>query len=281
MGHLKDIFSLIKFSHTVFALPFAFSAMLVAARGLPSPPLILLILICMVSARTAAMAFNRYLDADLDAQNPRTANREIPRGAVKRRTALLLAVNSAVVFALAAGLINNLCMMLAPLAIFILFFYSYTKRFTDFSHLFLGLALGIAPLGAWIAVTGRFALSPILLGLGVTLWVAGFDIIYATQDLEFDRKAGLRSLVVRLGISRALWVSRLFHLVTLLLLYLFGRLSSLGAPFFAALGLCTLLLFHEHQLVRPNDLSRVNAAFFNMNGYLSVVFLAGVATSVL
>ncbi len=287
MGQLKNILSLIKFSHTIFALPFALSAMLVAAQGLPSggqglPSLrtFLLILICMVSGRTAAMAFNRYLDAELDAKNPRTAIREIPKGIIKKKTALSLAVYAGILFAIAAGFINTLCMLLSPFALFLLFFYSYTKRFTDFSHLFLGLALGLAPVGAWIAVTGSFALSPILLGLGVTLWVAGFDIIYATQDLEFDRKEGLHSLAVRFGIPKALIASRIFHLATLGCWFLFGFLIQAAWPFYLALSLCTFLIGYEHRLIKPNDFSKVNAAFFNMNGYISIVFLAGVVLSI-
>ena len=281
MGRLKDLLSLIKFSHTIFALPFALSAMLVAADGLPPLRTFLLILVCMVSARTAAMAFNRYLDAELDARNPRTANREIPRGIIKKNNALNLAVGSAVGFAIAAGLINALTMLLAPFAIFVLFFYSYAKRFTDFSHLILGLALGLAPIAAWIAVTGSLALVPLLLGLGVTLWVAGFDIIYATQDYEFDKRERLHSLVVRLGIPRALWTARLFHLTALLIWILFGILVQAILPYYLGLALCAALLVYEHRLIHPNDLSRVNAAFFNVNGYISIVFLAGVALSIL
>lgn len=280
MGKLKDILSLVKFSHTLFALPFALAAMLVAANGFPPLRIFLLILVCMVSARTSAMAFNRYLDADIDARNPRTANREIPRGIISRRFALILAINSGIVFAVAAGFINDLCRLLSPFVLVLLFFYSYTKRFTPLSHLILGLALGIAPVAAWVAVTGTVSLPPLILGLGVLLWVAGFDIIYATQDLEFDRRERLHSLVTRFGIGRALWLSRLFHLMTLLLFFAFGQLIDARWSYTLAWSLCAILLVYEHRLVKADDLSRVNAAFFNMNGYISVVFLAGIILTV-
>jgi len=285
---MKLYFSLIKFSHTIFALPFALSAMLVAAEGFPPLRIFILILICMVSARTAAMAFNRYLDADLDTRNRRTQNREIPRGVISRRSALLLAVWSGILFAVAAGFINPLTMLLSPLALFILFFYSYTKRFTAWSHLFLGGALGIAPIGSWIAVTGHWAWEPVVLGLGVLFWVAGFDIIYATQDELFDKEEGLYSLVVKLGITKALWVARGFHGLTLFFFAGFGWLifgkgvwPYAPTPYFVALALCALLILYEHRLVKADDLSKVNAAFFNMNGYVSLVFLGGVVLSIL
>ncbi|MBI4374137.1 MAG: UbiA family prenyltransferase [Deltaproteobacteria bacterium] len=280
MGRLKNTLSLIKFSHTLFALPFALASMLVAANGLPPLRLFLLILACMVTARTAGMAFNRYLDAAIDARNPRTAGREIPRGVVSRRFTLGLSLVSAFLFVLSAAAINPLCLRLSPVALFFLFFYSYTKRFTFLAHLFVGLALGIAPIGAWIAITGQFALEPFVLGLSVLFWVAGFDIIYATLDHEFDRKERLHSLVVRLGLKKALLVSRLFHLTTMILFFLFGILIDANRGFWLALAVCSLLLVYEHSLVKPDDLSKVNAAFFNMNGYISIVFLAGVILSV-
>lgn len=281
MGQLKNTLSLIKFSHTVFALPFALASMLIAARGLPSLRVFLLIIVCMVTARTAAMAFNRYLDADLDKKNPRTANREIPKGLITKRFARSLAVFSALLFAIACGMINTACMMLAPFALFLLFFYSYTKRFTSLSHLVLGLCLGIAPVGAWVAVTSRFSLEPVVLGLAVLFWVAGFDIIYATQDLEFDKREKLHSLVVRFGITKALWLARAFHLTTLILFFLFGKMIEADWAYYLALSLCSFLILYEHRLIRPDDLSKVNAAFFNMNGYISLVFLAGVVVSLL
>ncbi|MBI2082872.1 MAG: UbiA family prenyltransferase [Deltaproteobacteria bacterium] len=280
MGKLADTLSLIKFSHTLFALPFALASMLVAANGLPPLRIILLILACMVTARTAGMAFNRYLDAEIDARNPRTATREIPRGVISRRFALSLSVISALLFVLSAAAINPLCLRLSPIALFFVFFYSYTKRFTPLAHLFVGIALGLAPIGAWIATTGEFGLESLILGIGVLFWVAGFDIIYATLDSEFDKKEGLHSVVVALGIKKALLVSRLFHVITFLGFSLFGILIEASWSYWFALAICLFLLVYEHTLVKPNDLSKVNAAFFNMNGYVSVVFLAGVIISV-
>lgn len=277
---ISSVFSLIKFSHSIFALPFALSAMLVAAHGFPSLKVICLIIACMVSGRTAAMSFNRYLDAEIDAKNPRTASREIPQGIISSRFALTLSIVSSIFLVLFSALINRLCLFLSPIALFFIYFYSFTKRFTSISHLFLGLVLGITPTAAWIAVTGEFAKPPILLGIGVLFWVAGFDIIYATQDHEFDLKAGLHSLVVQLGIRRALWVSRLFHLLTLLCFLYFGILIGGGLAYWLAITIAAALLVSEHRLVRADDLSHVNAAFFNMNGYLSLVFLAGVILTV-
>ncbi len=281
MKYVKHIFSLIKFSHTIFALPFALASMLVASNGFPPLRTVLLILACMVTARTTGMAFNRYADAAIDARNPRTAIREIPRGIVSRRFALLLSLISATLFLLFASQLNRLCLLLSPIALFFLFFYSYTKRFTFLSHLFVGLVLGIAPVAAWVAVTGEWALQPILLGLGVLFWVAGFDIIYATLDEHFDKKEGLHSLVARYGIRKALLVSRLFHLLTILFFAGFGWVVNAGPAYWLGLLVTAGLLFYEQRLVKPDDLSRVNAAFFTMNGYVSMAFLAGVALSVL
>ena len=274
------LFSLVKFSHTIFALPFALASMLLAAGGLPPARTFLLIVVCMVAARTAAMAFNRYLDAGLDARNPRTATREIPRGLISKKLALGIALGSALLFIVAAGAINRLSLILSPVALGILFFYSFTKRFSDFSHLFLGLCLGIAPVGAWIAVTGAAAFPPVLLGLAVIFWVAGFDVIYATQDHDFDRREGLHSLVVRWGVSRALTAARGFHAVSLVLLVLFGGVSGIGWSYYLAVALIGLLFLYEHSLVSGDDLSRVNAAFFNVNGFISLLFLAGVILSI-
>ena len=255
--------------------------MIVAAKGLPPLRIFFLGILCMVAARTAGMAFNRYLDADLDARNPRTANREIPRGLLSRRFALGLSIGSAILLVLLTSLLNTLCFRLVPVALFFLFFYSFTKRFTDFSHLFLGVVLGIVPVAAWIAITGHFSGPPVFLGLAVTFWVAGFDTLYAMQDLEFDRREGLHSLVVRLGPTGALRVARWFHVVTLGLFIAFGILTQERWPYYLALGICSLLLYREHRMVTPTNLSRLNAAFFNMNGSVSVIFLLGVALSVL
>lgn len=279
MTKIRDIAEMVKLSHSVFALPFALAAMLIAAGGLPPAQVILLIVLAMITLRSAGMSFNRFLDAPLDAKNPRTATRQIPQGILSRRFALAFSLVNAVLFiAVTAGL-NRLCFLLSFPAIALAFGYSFTKRWTSWSHLILGLVLGISPVAAWIAVTGRLSPEPLLLGLAVIFWVAGFDIIYATQDYDFDRTEGLHSLVVRLGISRALLTSRLFHLITLGFLFLFGQSIHLEWTYYLALLLIGLLFLYEHSLVSPKDLSKVNAAFFNVNGFISLLFLAGVTLS--
>jgi 4-hydroxybenzoate polyprenyltransferase len=277
---LRDYLELVKFGHTVFALPFALGAMLVAADGLPSFRVLTWILIAMVAARTGAMGFNRIVDRDIDALNPRTAGREIPTGKVSVRQAMLLVAMSAIIFALAAFMLNGLAFALALPTLALLFSYSYCKRFTSFSHLVLGLCLGIAPVGAWIAVRERLELTPVVLGAAVMLWVAGFDIIYATMDVDFDRRAGLHSMVRKLGIAGALWLARAFHAAFILLLWYFGHLAGLGWQFTAATGIIALFLIYEHAIVNPKDLRRVNAAFFTVNGAISVFFFVAVALCV-
>jgi 4-hydroxybenzoate polyprenyltransferase len=272
----KDTLDLIKFSHSIFALPFALGSMLLAARGLPSWRTVGLITLALVFARTAAMAFNRWADARIDAKNPRTQGRHIPQGILSKNYVLGLTLVSSLGFLSVSYFLGSLCLALAPLALAILFFYSYTKRFTDYSQLFLGLALGIAPIGAWIAVNDTIGVFPVMLGFAVLLWVAGFDILYATQDYEFDRNHHLHSLVVRWGIPRSLKISRAFHLISFLLMALLGRLAELTWPYFAGLGLMGALFFYQHTLVKPKDLSRVNAAFFTANGMISLIFLASV-----
>lgn len=266
---------MIKFSHTLFALPFALSSTALAATrtGLSLQQLGWIV-VAMVGARSAAMGFNRLVDQRLDAANPRTCNRELPRGLISpRMVALFIALSSAVLL-LAAYRLNPLCFALSPLALAVLFFYSLTKRFTWTSHLVLGLSLGGAPLGAWIAVTGRVDWAPVLLALAVLIWVAGFDIIYACQDYEFDRRWGLHSLPVRLGISRALRVSRLLHGLAVVLLAALGVEMRMNGLYWLGIAVVALLLFHEHRLVQADDLSRLDLAFFTMNGIISVVFFA-------
>lgn len=283
MGKLNKIIQtaeMVKFSHSIFALPFALASMLIAAQGLPSARLVILIILAMVTGRNAAMAFNRYMDAEIDAKNPRTSGRHIPQGIFSKKFVLVFALINAVLFSTITFQINRLCFWLSFPALLILFSYSLMKRWTDFSHLVLGLALGISPLGAWIAVTGGIRLEPVFLGIAVILWVAGFDIIYATQDCQFDRNHGLHSLVVRWGIPKALKAARLFHGMTLILLFLFGRLLELGWIYNLTLLMIALLFLYEHSLVRANDLSRVNAAFFNMNGFVSLLFLGGIILSI-
>ena len=269
-------FEAIKISHSVFALPFAVSAAFIAQGGIPPWGLLGKILLAVVLARTAAMAFNRWADAGIDAANPRTAGRPVPQGLLSRRFMGLASFLSCVGFVAVAGWINSLALSLSPVALLVLLGYSYTKRFTSLSHLVLGAALGLSPLGAWVAVREELALLPALLGAAVLFWTAGFDIIYACQDRDFDVRHGLFSLPQRLGIRRALLLSRSFHAVTLLLLAAVGFLASLGWVY--ALGvLCVLvLLVYEHSLVHPGDISKVNMAFFMLNGLVSLVFMTAV-----
>jgi len=265
---------MIKFSHTIFALPFAFTGAVLAAEGLPSWQQAFWILIAMVGARTAAMGLNRLIDAEIDAANPRTSGRAIPAGLLGKGTVFVFVLLSTLLMFFAAGQLNRLCLYLSPVALFFLVLYSYCKRFTSLAHLVLGLCLGAAPVGAWIAIRGVVELPAVLLGLAVLFWVAGFDILYALQDLEFDRQRGLHSIPVRLGITGSLWTARLFSLVMLVLLAGLYLVSPLGGWFLAGLVVVALMLGYEHWLLRGADLSRLDAAFFTMNGYISVaIFL--------
>ncbi len=277
---LRDYLELVKFSHTIFALPFALAAMLVAARGLPKAAVIGWILAAMVGARTAAMGFNRIADRHIDAANPRTANREIPAGKVSVAQAGMLVAFSAALFAFAAWRLNALAFALAGPTLAVLFFYSYCKRFTSFAHFVLGVCLGIAPAGAWVAVRGALEAAPVVLALAVMFWVVGFDVIYATMDDEFDRAAGIHSLVQKLGIARALAAARIFHALFIALLAGFGVLARLSTIYFVGVALIAGFLVWEHALVNPRDLRRVNAAFFTVNGVISVFFLLVVALAV-
>ena len=276
----RNYLELVKFSHTIFALPFALSAMLVAAHGWPSARVFWWILAAMIGARTAAMGFNRIVDRQIDARNPRTARRELPSGAVSLQGAITLVALAATLFFIAAWQINLLALALAPLTLATLFFYSFCKRFTSLSHFVLGLCLGIAPVGAWVAVTGKIEVAPCVLCAAIIAWVAGFDIIYATMDVEFDRQSGLNSMVTKLGIARALTLARLTHAAFLALLLAFGFLAGLGAIYYGAVALIGAFIVYEHALVRPDDLRRVNAAFFTMNGAISAFFLVAIAASV-
>lgn len=269
---------MIKFEHTVFALPFALMAAFVAAHGdssrsAPSWTQILWILVAMVGARSAAMAFNRIADARLDALNPRTKNRAIPAGLLSIGQVAVFNVIAALLLVLAAWRLNPLAFALSPLALLIVLGYSLTKRFTAFSHAFLGLALGIAPVGAWIAISGRIDLPPILLGAAVLFWLFGFDIIYALQDTDFDRKVGLHSIPAQLGNARALVISRLGHAAMVCLLAAFGVAAHLHAFYFAGVIFTAILVAYEQSLVKADDLSKLNFAFFNLNGYISVGLL--------
>ncbi len=260
----------VRFSHTVFAMPFALGAMVVAANGLPAPRLIGLILLAMVFARTAAMVFNRLADWEIDQRNPRTERRHT---LVSRGGAIATCVASSLLFLATAGFINPLCFALSPVALAIVFFYSFTKRFTHAAQFFLGLALAVAPVGAWLAVTGSFAPPPLILALAVALWLAGFDTIYATQDYEVDRREGLKSMVVWLGIPRALRVAQFLHAGTWLALAGFGWSAGLGAAYAVGLGLILGLLIYEHRVARSLDVQAINVAFFNANAAVGAVFV--------
>jgi 4-hydroxybenzoate polyprenyltransferase len=264
---------LIRFSHTIFALPFALGALLVASQGRPSFRILMLVLTCMVLARTAAMLFNRLADWSLDQRNLRTAARH---RLVHRKTALMLLILSSLGFILAASAINRVTALLSPLALAIVFFYSLTKRFTDYSHFFLGFALAVAPAGAWIAQTGRLDLAPIVLGAGVICWVAGFDLIYATQDYEFDRREGLRSMVVKLGITRSLRVAQWLHALMFAALVAFGFFANLGFAYFCGMPLIAAALFYEHRAASHLDLAGINRAFFQSNAFVSAAFVLAV-----
>src|SRR6184192_1086347 len=272
-GLIARFLRLIRFSHTIFALPFALGALIVAANGLPSSRTFLLVLACMVFARTAAMLFNRLVDWSLDQRNPRTASRHL---LVSKTTAVVLLVLSSAAFVLAAAAINGLTFLLAPVALVVIFFYSVTKRFTSATHFFLGLALAIAPVGAWIAQTGHTDLAPLVLGTGVICWVAGFDVIYATQDYDFDRREGIGSLVVKLGIARSLRLAQLLHLLTFAALIGFGLVARLGAVYFWAMPIVAAALFYEHKTATNLDLAGINRAFFQSNAFVSAVFLVAV-----
>jgi 4-hydroxybenzoate polyprenyltransferase len=271
-GAASRFLRLIRFSHTVFALPFALGALVVAANGWPSFRILLLVLLCMVFARTAAMLFNRLVDWSLDQRNPRTASRHL---LVSKPVALTLLAFSSAGFVLAAAAINRLTFILAPVALFVIFFYSLTKRFTSATHFFLGLALAVAPVGAWIAQTGRIDIAPVILGFGVICWVAGFDLIYATQDYDFDRREGIRSLVVKLGIARSLRLAQLLHLVTFAALVGFGLTAELGALYYWSMPLVAAALVYEHKIEKL-DLAGINRAFFQSNAFVSAVFLVAV-----
>jgi 4-hydroxybenzoate polyprenyltransferase len=261
---------LIRFSHTIFALPFALGALVVAANGLPSARTLLLVLVCMVSARTAAMLFNRFVDWSLDQRNPRTASRHL---LLSKPAIGALLVLSSTLFVAAAAAINRLTFVLSPVALAIVFFYSLTKRFTAATHFFLGLALAISPIGAWIAQRGDLDLAPIVLAIGVICWVAGFDLIYATQDFEFDRREGIRSLVVAMGIARTLRVAQLLHVLMLTMLIGVGFAANLGPIYFLAMPVVAAALVYEHRSARSLDVAGINRAFFQSNAFVSALFL--------
>ena len=281
LGRIRTTLEMIKFEHSVFALPFALTGAVLALHGMPSWRQILWIVVAMVGARSAAMTFNRIADLRIDAANPRTRARALPAGRLSLGFAVGFTVVSCAVLMLAAYELNALAFRLAPVLIALLLGYSYTKRFTFLSHLVLGLCLGLSPVAASIALRGEVDRGILLLGVAVMFWVAGFDLIYACQDVDFDREEGLFSVPARFGIRAALWVSGVLHFAMLVLLVEVARLEGLGWLAFAGLALVTVLLAYEHGLVRPADLSRLNAAFFNINGYVSVLFFVTWAADVL
>jgi 4-hydroxybenzoate polyprenyltransferase len=271
---LKTVLEMVKIEHTIFALPFAFLGAILAVRGIPHPAQIGWILAAMIGARSAAMAFNRLVDQPFDARNPRTANRALPRKQITRGFVVVFTVLSSALLVFAASRLNRLSLELSPLALGIVFFYSYTKRFTWLTHIFLGISLACAPIGAWIALRGTLNLSPLILGFAVALWVAGFDIIYSCQDVQFDKREPLYSIPKRFGIRFALWISAILHVAMLGILgFLFWR-EGLGAVSFLGLTIVGVLLAYEHSLVRPKDLSRVNTAFFTINGWIGILLFA-------
>jgi 4-hydroxybenzoate polyprenyltransferase len=264
---------MIKFSHSIFALPFALSgAALAAATHGIQPIRLVWIVVAMVAARSAAMGFNRLVDRSIDAHNPRTAQRELPSGAMSVAAVTLFVVLSSGLLVIAAWQINGLCLLLSPVALAVVFAYSFTKRFTWASHLVLGLALALAPLGAWIAVTGRFDVTPVILGLAVMSWAAGFDILYACQDCDFDQGAGLHSIPVRFGLTGALRMARVLHMLAVLLMIGLGLSAGLQMVYYIGIAAIAALLTYEHYLVSPEDLTKVNTAFMTMNGLISVAF---------
>ncbi len=271
---LRTTLEMIKFSHTLFALPFALLAAFLAAGAWPGLETLGKILLAMVGARSAAMAHNRLADRGLDAANPRTTSRALPSGELSVGFVRVFLVASVALFVAASASLNRLTLLLSPVALALLLAYSYTKRFTALSHLVLGLCLALAPLGAWIAVRGSLATLPVLLGLAVLFWTAGFDILYSLQDEAHDRRVGLKSIPARLGARRALWISALFHAVMVVLLLAVWRLSGGGWVFLAGIAATVAALAYQHAIVRPGDLSRVDAAFFTANGFVSVTLAA-------
>jgi 4-hydroxybenzoate polyprenyltransferase len=281
LRNIKLTLEMIKWEHSIFALPFALVGAMLAANGWPKPWPLFWITVCMVAARSAAMAFNRLADEKIDAANPRTANRALPAGLLSRKFVVAFIVFWCAVFVAASFQLNPLAFYLSPVALATILLYSYTKRFTRFSHVFLGFALGVAPAAAWIAVRGALDIRILILTAAVTLWVGGFDILYACQDYEHDRRHGLFSIPQSVGIPKALLMARVLHLQVMILLAALVVVFNLGGWAIAGLAAVAILLAYEHTLVRANDLSRLNAAFFTMNGVIAVVFWAFVAADLL
>lgn len=281
LTNIGTTLEMIKWEHSIFALPFALCAAMLAAGGWPSALQLCWIVVCMVSARSAAMAFNRLADAQMDAANPRTATRAIPAGALSLKFVALFVATASVVFVIAAGQLNRLTLYLSPVALAIVLLYSFTKRFTRWSHLVLGFALGVAPAAAWIAVRGSLDARILVLTAAVTFWVGGFDVLYACQDLEFDRQYGLNSIPQAYGLRAALTLARVLHGLMLILLLVLVVVFAMGKIALVGVAVVALLLGYEHSLVSSRDLSKLTAAFFTMNGVIAVVFFAFVAADLL
>jgi 4-hydroxybenzoate polyprenyltransferase len=280
LSRIRTYLSFIRFSHSVFALPFALAGALLAARhATVTWSHVVWILVAMVSARSAAMGFNRLVDRRFDALNPRTANREIPRGAMRASEATGFVAVASALFVFAASRLNPLCFMLSPVALAIVFWYSLAKRFTTWTQLFLGLAMAVAPVGGWLAVGGRGGLEPWLLALAIGAWVGGFDVLYACQDIDFDRAHGLQSIPVRFGVPAALTISRGLHVITIVCLVALAWATPLSALYFAGVGLVALLLVYEQSLVAADDLSQVKRAF-DLNGYVGILYLLVLAAAI-
>ena len=269
-----SILKLIKFSHTVFSVPFAVMSAFIAAEGMPGKIQLLLILGALVMARSCAMSFNRLVDAKYDILNPRTSYRIQLQGLIGKTNLWFFTISCTILFIVFAGMLNRLSLLVSPLAILIIFGYSYTKRFTNLSHLVLGLSLALSPIGAWIGITGDIAVTPFILALAVFLWTAGFDIIYACQDLQHDKKTGLHSIPKKMGIKNALLLSSVLHAFMVIVLFLFMYFTNLNTIYFGGVCFVGIMLFYEHTLIKPHDLSRINIAFFTVNGIISMVLMA-------
>ncbi len=271
MQKLKVFFEMIKFEHTLFALPFAYLGAFLASEGVPSVSKLFWITLAMIGARTAAMSLNRLIDRHIDARNPRTAQRALPAGQLRVNEVYLYTVLSFLLLGYSAYQLNLLALWLMPIAVFFLVLYSYTKRFTWACHLILGISLGLAPAGAWIGVTGHWALAPILLGLGVMTWVAGFDVVYACQDVEFDRREGLHSIPAIFGLKRALEISSGLHIIAPIFFIAVGVVMSMSWLYYVGVAIAIVLLYRQHRLVSADDFSKIGVAFFDLNGYLSLL----------
>lgn len=273
-SRIKEYAEMVKFEHSIFALPFALCGMLLAAPGeWPQKETYLWVILAMIGGRTAAMSLNRIIDRKIDKENPRTKNRAIPAGRIKTSKAMILTLISLIIMIIAVFQLPLICIYLLPVAVFIVIIYSYTKRFTIFSHFVLGFVLGAAAIGGWLAVSGKITLASILWGAAITLWVAGFDVIYSTQDIDFDRDHQLHSIPARFGLAKGIFISRLCHLMTVIFLISVAVLTSTGVVFSIGILFIALMLFYEQSLISAKDLSKVNMAFFNINGLISISFL--------